>query len=82
MSLNICLNIFLSLSLGFPLYLGAEGEAKYQVVANWPEVPAGYTFGDIPGVAVDSKDRVYFFHRGSVDDVGNSESCWRRRYPF
>jgi DNA-binding beta-propeller fold protein YncE len=66
MSLNICLlSLFLSLSLGFPLLPRADGETKYQVVANWPEIPAGYSFGAIPGVAVDSKDRVYFFHRGA-----------------
>lgn len=40
---------------------GAEG---YKVVHGWPELPEGFAFGQVSGVGVDSKDRVFVFHRG------------------
>ena len=33
-------------------------------IANWPDLPEGWNFGQISGVDVDSKNRVYIFHRG------------------
>src|SRR5437764_196448 len=36
----------------------------YQVVANWPQLPADFKFGQVTGVAIDSADQVYVFHRG------------------
>jgi len=40
------------------------GEATYEVCEDWPRLPEGWHFGQVPGVAVDSQDRVYVFHRG------------------
>lgn len=36
----------------------------YKVDAEWPQLPAGWNFGETPGVAVDAKDHVYVLHRG------------------
>ncbi len=33
-------------------------------VRDWGELPAGWCFGDVGGVAVDARDNVYVFHRG------------------
>jgi sugar lactone lactonase YvrE len=38
-------------------------QARYEVVANWEQLPAGYTHLDVVGVAVDSRDRVFVFTR-------------------
>ncbi|WP_342376413.1 hypothetical protein NVS55_34660 [Myxococcus stipitatus] len=35
----------------------------YEVSAEWPVLPQGYVLGEVTGVAVDSKDRVFIFHR-------------------
>jgi peptidylamidoglycolate lyase len=40
------------------------GRTRYEVVHGWPQVPAGFSFGHVPGVAVDSHDHVWVFHRG------------------
>ena len=46
--------------------LGAETRSKgrYQVVHGWPHLPAGFAFGQVPGVGVDSHNHVFVFHRG------------------
>jgi sugar lactone lactonase YvrE len=31
---------------------------------NWPTLPAGWTFEETPGVAVDKREHVFVFHRG------------------
>jgi DNA-binding beta-propeller fold protein YncE len=36
---------------------------SYEVVEGWGQLPAGWTFGWIPAVAVDSQDRVYVYSR-------------------
>jgi len=38
--------------------------AGYKVVPGWPELPAGWNFGEVAGVDVDSRGHVYVFHRG------------------
>jgi DNA-binding beta-propeller fold protein YncE len=37
---------------------------RYEPVAGWPELPPDSKLGQVTGVAVDSADRVYLFHRG------------------
>ncbi|MSO23591.1 MAG: 6-bladed beta-propeller [Acidobacteria bacterium] len=62
--LRLIIAVSLSVSCGtLPL---ADGNDKpgYRVVPDWPKLPPGYQFGDVPGVAVDSKGRVFVFHRG------------------
>ena len=40
------------------------GEFTYEVAEGWGELPEGWTFTQVAGVAVDSQDRVYVFNRG------------------
>ncbi len=40
-----------------------QGSYSYQVADGWTELPAGYQWGQIGAVAVDSKDQVYTFSR-------------------
>jgi DNA-binding beta-propeller fold protein YncE len=37
---------------------------NYAVEPNWPRLPAGWTFEETPGVAVDAREHVFVFHRG------------------
>jgi DNA-binding beta-propeller fold protein YncE len=37
---------------------------KYAVDSEWPRLPAGWTFEETPGVAVDAREHVFVFHRG------------------
>ena len=36
----------------------------YKVDAGWPELPAGWNFGETADVAVDKRGHVFVFHRG------------------
>ena len=36
----------------------------HKLVPNWAKLPAGWNFGEVPGVAVDAQDNVWVFHRG------------------
>ena len=40
-----------------------SGIYTYEMVENWGALPAGWTFGPVSAVAVDSRDRVYAFQR-------------------
>jgi peptidylamidoglycolate lyase len=39
-------------------------QRSFQVVHGWPTLPDGFALGQVPGVAVDSHDHVFVFHRG------------------
>ena len=41
-----------------------SGEYTYDVVQDHAKLPAGRSFGMVCGVAVDSQDRLYVYHRG------------------
>jgi sugar lactone lactonase YvrE len=49
--------------------VGAElrgpGGRRYREVDNWAQIPAGWTFCDVPGVAIGPDDRVYLLNRGN-----------------
>ncbi len=58
-----------------------SGMFKYEVQADWGKLPAGYEWGQVGGVAVDSRDRVYSFNRSAhpmmiFDREGNLLSHW------
>ena len=36
----------------------------YQVVEGWGQLPEGWEFTQVAGVAVDSQDRIYVYNRG------------------
>jgi DNA-binding beta-propeller fold protein YncE len=40
-----------------------SGQFRYEVSVPWEQLPAGWKFGEVAGVATDSKDRVYVFSR-------------------
>lgn len=43
---------------------GPNAMLGYRVVPNWPDLPAGWNFGEVAGVVVDARGHVYVFHRG------------------
>ena len=58
-----------------------EGEFTYRVEEGWGRLPDHIKFGWIPGVAVDSKDRVYVYSRSEhpmvvFDREGNFLATW------
>ena len=53
----------------------------YTVDPDWPRLPAGWTFEETPGVAVDAREHVFVFHRGKhsiieFDKAGNVVRTW------
>ncbi len=40
-----------------------SGKFIYEEVKEWGQFPDGWTVQDVPGVAVDSQDRVYAYTR-------------------
>ena len=44
----------------------------YEADESWPTLPGNYVLGEVTGVAVDSKDRVFIFHRADKQ-WGNDE---------
>ena len=41
-----------------------NGDYRYRVNADWAKLPDGWSFKEVGGVGVDSKDAVYVFNRG------------------
>src|SRR5262250_1764564 len=39
------------------------GRFRYEALARWEQLPPGWRFGEVAGVATDSRDRVYVFSR-------------------
>jgi DNA-binding beta-propeller fold protein YncE len=61
--------------------LVGSGELRYEVLARWEELPSGWGFGEVAGVATDSRDRVYVFSRGEhpvtvFDREGRFVTSW------
>lgn len=53
----------------------------YTVDPEWPHLPAGWTFEETPGVAVDAREHVFVFHRGphsiiEFDKTGKVVRSW------
>ena len=70
----LCGGIILSVFLG-------DGEYRYKVVDNWAKLPENWSFMDVAGVAVNSKDEVFVFNRGQhpmiiFDIDGNYLRSW------
>jgi DNA-binding beta-propeller fold protein YncE len=63
-----------------PFIVGA-GEFRYEALANWQELPPGWRFGEVAGVATDSQDRLFVFSRSEhpvtvFDRQGKFLSWW------
>ncbi|MDA8219429.1 MAG: peptidyl-alpha-hydroxyglycine alpha-amidating lyase family protein [Dehalococcoidales bacterium] len=59
----------------------SNGNLTYEVVEGWGKLPAGWDLVEVPGVAMDSQDRVYAFNRGEhpmvvFDRDGNFLTSW------
>ena len=57
------------------------GNHRYEVVDDWLKLPAGFEWGQVVQVIVDSQDRVYYFHRGKpgvmmFDQAGAHLGSW------
>jgi len=46
--------------------LAAQKPEPYTVVHGWPELPPGFVLGQVSGVAVDSHNHVFVFHRAEA----------------
>lgn len=42
-----------------------QGDFRYEVVPDWPNLPEGWNFVEATAVACDAEDRVFVFNRGS-----------------
>jgi DNA-binding beta-propeller fold protein YncE len=54
---------------------------EYEVLEGWEQLPEGWSFVEVAGVAVDSQDRVYVFNRGAhpmivFDKEGRFLDAW------
>src|SRR4051794_5297605 len=64
-----------------------SGEYRYEVNADWAKLPDGWSFKEVGGVGVDSRDNVYVFNRGDhpmivFDRDGNFLRSWGEgQYP-
>jgi len=54
--------------------LAQQSQASYEVVHGWPQLPEGFLLGEVSGVAVDSHDHIFVFHRGQHPVMG-FEGC-------
>ena len=58
-----------------------EHRLEYEVLEGWERLPEGWSFVEVAGVAVDSRDRVYVFNRGDhpvivFDKEGKFLDAW------
>ena len=58
-----------------------DGPPDFRPVADWLQLPAGFQFGPVTGVATDAADNVYIFHRGKkplavFDKAGKFLRSW------
>ncbi len=58
-----------------------EHRLEYEVLEGWEQLPEGWSFVEVAGVAVDSQDRVYVFNRGDhpvivFDKEGQFLNAW------
>ena len=61
--------------------LFGNGDYRYELVADWAKLPAGWSFPDVGGLAVDSRDRLHVFNRSPhpvivFDRSGDFVSSW------
>ena len=44
--------------------MASANDIEYEVIVGWEQLPDGWSFVEVAGVATDSEDRVYAFNRG------------------
>ena len=47
-----------------------SGDYQYELVEDWGELPQGFEWHQVAGVAVDSGDNVYAYNRSAHQDDG------------
>ncbi|MCH8185399.1 MAG: hypothetical protein IH862_04785, partial [Chloroflexi bacterium] len=62
-----------------------SGEYTYELAEGWGDLPEGYEFHQVAGVAVDRDDQVYLFNRSShqlmiFDRQGGFVRAWDERF--
>ncbi|CAB4976713.1 MAG: hypothetical protein F2840_18485 [Actinobacteria bacterium] len=60
-----------------------KGEFSFEAVESWSRLPPGIELGDVAGIAIDARDRVYLFNRGPdpvvvVSREGEFLNSWGR----
>src|SRR5438132_11309326 len=58
-----------------------QGPFRYHALPHWGQLPAGWSYVEVAGVATDSHDRVYVFNRGDhpvvlFDRDGHLQTAW------
>lgn len=58
-----------------------SGKFVFEDIRDWAQLPAGIRFGECPGVAVDSQDRIYVLSRSAMpvtifDSEGRNLGSW------
>jgi DNA-binding beta-propeller fold protein YncE len=61
--------------------LFGSGEYTYELVEGWAQLPSGYSFPDVGGLAVDASDRLFVFNRSPhpvmiFDRKGDFVASW------
>ena len=61
--------------------LYGTGKYRYELVDGWAKCPEGFSFLNVPGISVDSQDRVYILSRSArplmvFDREGNLLTWW------
>ena len=51
-------------SMDRPRVAVGDGPFRYEALVRWEQLPPGWSFVEVAGVATDSQDRVYVFNRG------------------
>ena len=73
----VCLAIAIAVLQPIP----RAADAPYRLVEGWGALPAGITWGEVPGMAIDSSGRSYAFHRNQppvieFDSSGKVLKTW------
>jgi DNA-binding beta-propeller fold protein YncE len=58
-----------------------NGRFRYEALPSWAQLPQGWSFGEVAGVATDSRDRVFVFSRSEhpvmvFDRDGRFQTSW------
>jgi sugar lactone lactonase YvrE len=73
-------SIVLVLMLTWPAVATGQRNS-YRVIENWPQLPAGFVWGEVIGVEVDSAGNVYVLHRCSNGEGTGNGTCAGRSEP-
>src|SRR5690349_4990253 len=64
-----CISLLAMCAAPSALQAAESGRSAYHVVHGWPQLPEGFTFGQVSGVGVDSHNHVFVFHRGGRSPI-------------